>query len=118
MLGDCFLTVTPLCLTTSGRVGSAWATRFCTSTWAVSRLTPSLNVMVRLYEPSLLHCDDMYIMFSTPLICCSMGAAMVSATVWALAPGYPQATWMVGGVISGYCAIGSPARAISPMRTM
>ena len=87
MLGDCFLTVTPVALTTSGSGGSACETRFCTSTWAVSRLTPSLKVTVRLYEPSLLHCDDMYIMFSTPLICCSIGAATVSATTWALAPG-------------------------------
>ena len=87
MLGDCFLTVTPVALTTSGSIGSAWETRFCTSTWAVSRSTPSLKVTVRLYEPSLLLCDDMYIMFSTPLICCSIGAATVSATTWALAPG-------------------------------
>ena len=44
-------------------------------------------MIVRLYEPSLVHCDDMYIMFSTPLTCCSIGAATVSATTWALAPG-------------------------------
>ncbi len=87
MLGDRFLTATPVCFTTSGSVGRAWRTRFCTSTWAVSRSTPSLKVTVRLYEPSLLDCDDMYIMFSTPLICCSIGAATVSATTWALAPG-------------------------------
>src|SRR5258708_1143419 len=118
MLGDCFLTVTPEALTTSGRVGNAWATRFCTSTWAASGLTPSLKVTVRLYEPSLLDCDDMYIMFSTPLICCSMGAATASATTWALAPGYRQATWMVGGVISGYWAIGSVLTAMRPTNTM
>ena len=87
MLGDCFLTVTPVCLTTSGSAGRACETRFWTSTWAVSRSTPSLKVTVRLYEPSLLDCDDMYIIFSTPLICCSIGAATVSATTWALAPG-------------------------------
>src|ERR1700722_14967149 len=115
ILGDCFLTVTPVALMTSGSVGSAWATRFCTSTWAVSRLTPSRKVMVRLYEPSLLHCDDMYIMFSTPLICCSIGAAMVSATTWALAPGYWQVTWIVGGVISGYWVNGKRTSDISPI---
>src|SRR2546423_11004626 len=118
MLDDCFLTVTPVALTTSGRDGSAWVTRFCTSTWAASRLTPSLKVTVRLYEPSLLHCDDMYIMFSTPLTCCSMGAATVSATTWALAPGNWQATWMVGGVISGYCATGRLTTAIRPTSTL
>src|SRR6266446_2986975 len=101
MLGDCFLTVTPVALTTSGSVGMAWATRFCTSTWAVSRLTPSRKVMVSWYEPSLLHCDDMYIMFSTPLTCCSIGAATASATTWALAPAYWAVTDTVGGVISG-----------------
>ena len=37
--------------------------------------------------PSLVHCEDMYIMPSTPLTCCSIGAATVSATTWALAPG-------------------------------
>jgi hypothetical protein len=46
-LGDCFLTVTPVCLTTSGSVGRAWEMRFCTSTWAASRSTPILKVTVR-----------------------------------------------------------------------
>ena len=40
-------------------------------------------------------------MFSTPLTCCSIGAATVSATTWALAPGYEAETSTVGGVISG-----------------
>src|SRR5437762_9093499 len=114
MLDDCFLTVTPVALTTSGSDGSAWATRFCTSTWAASRLTPSLKVTVRLYEPSLVHCDDMYIMFSTPLTCCSIGAATVSETTWALAPGYWQVTITVGGAIGGYIAMGSAHSAIAP----
>src|SRR5580658_7644815 len=76
-------------------------------TWARFKSTPSLNVIVRLYEPSLVHCDAMYIMFSTPLTCCSMGAATVSATTWALAPGYEQSTDTLGGETCGYCAIGS-----------
>ncbi len=49
--------------------------------------TPFLNVTVSVYVPSLVHCDDMYIMFSTPLTCCSMGAATVSTMTRALAPG-------------------------------
>src|SRR5437588_11748838 len=118
MLGDCFLTVTPVCLTTSGSDGSACETRFCTSTWAVSTSTPSLKVTTRLYEPSLLLCDDMYIMFSTPLICCSMGAATVSATTWALAPGYDADTSTVGGAISGYWATGNVNSAMLPPRVM
>ncbi len=63
------------------------ATRFCTSTWAMFRSTPSLKVTVSVYEPSLVDCDDMYIMPSTPLTCCSMGAATVSATTFESAPG-------------------------------
>src|SRR4051794_39599594 len=60
----------------------------------------------------------MYIMFSTPLTCCSMGAATVSATTWAFAPGYDAETSTVGGVMSGYCAIGNVNNAIVPPRTM
>ena len=65
----------------------------------------------------------MYIMFSTPLTCCSIGAAMVSATTWALAPGYWQVTETVGGAIWGNIAIGNvisarpPARVITIERT-
>ena len=68
-------------------VGSAIATRFCTCTWAVSTSVPSLNVTSKVYEPSLLLCDVMYSMFSTPTTCCSIGAATVSAITLALAPG-------------------------------
>src|SRR2546421_12704953 len=45
-------------------------------------------------------------MFSTPLICSSTGAITVVATTSALAPGYWPLTLMIGGTISGYCAIG------------
>src|SRR5208282_4127155 len=45
-------------------------------------------------------------MFSTPLICCSIGVTTVEATTSALAPGYWPETLMIGGAISGYCAIG------------
>ena len=53
----------------------------------MSGLVPSLNVTVSVYVPSLVHWDDMYIMPSTPLTCSSIGAATVSRTVRALAPG-------------------------------
>ena len=53
-------------------------------------------------------------MFSTPKICCSIGAATVSETTEALAPGYTHETWTVGGVISGYCAMGSCQTNTSP----
>src|SRR3954466_9819916 len=55
---------------------------------------------------------------STPLTCCSIGAATVSATTWALAPGYLQSTWTVGGETWGYCAIGRLKTAIPPVSVM
>src|SRR5712675_2445858 len=60
----------------------------------------------------------MYIMPSTPLTCCSIGAATVSATTSALAPGYDADTSTVGGAMSGYCATGSVRMAIAPPSTM
>jgi len=45
-------------------------------------------------------------MFSTPLICCSIGVTTVAATTSALAPGYWPVTLITGGAISGYCATG------------
>ncbi len=59
MSGDFFLTLTPVCLSTSGSIGVARLTRFCTMTWAMFRSTPCLKVTVRLYDPSLVHCEDM-----------------------------------------------------------
>ena len=56
-------------------------------------------------------------MFSTPLICCSIGVTTVAATTSALAPGYWPETVMVGGAISGYCATGSRKNATPPRIT-
>src|ERR1700693_5205651 len=56
-------------------------------------------------------------MFSTPLICCSIGVTTVEATTSALAPGYWPDTVMVGGAISGYCATGSRKNATPPRIT-
>src|SRR5947207_614938 len=56
-------------------------------------------------------------MFSTPLICSSIGATTVEATTSALAPGYWPVTLMIGGAISGYCAIGRRAKATAPRMT-
>src|SRR5215831_534644 len=56
-------------------------------------------------------------MFSTPLICCSMGVTTVEATTSALAPGYCPETLMMGGAISGYCAIGNRANDTAPTIT-
>jgi hypothetical protein len=59
----------------------------------------------------------MYIMPSTPETCCSIGAATVSRTVRALAPGYNAVTCTVGGVTFGYCSTGSVRHATIPART-
>src|SRR5437764_14659396 len=56
-------------------------------------------------------------MFSTPLICCSIGVATVAATISALAPGYWPVTLMIGGAISGYCATGSRENETAPTIT-
>ena len=58
MSGERLRVVTPVCLITSGNDGMARLTRFCTITVAMFRSTPLRNVTVRLYEPSLAHCDD------------------------------------------------------------
>src|SRR3954462_314665 len=78
------------------------------------RSTPGLNVTVSVYDPSFPQLEDMYIMSSTPLTCCSMGAATVSATVRALAPGDWVVTTIWGGTTSGYCATGRADSARTP----
>ena len=52
MFVDCFRVVRPCRLTSSGSRGSAAATRFCTSTVAMSTSTPTSNVTVTPIEPS------------------------------------------------------------------
>src|ERR1700688_1071485 len=56
-------------------------------------------------------------MFSTPLICCSIGVTTVEDTTSALAPGYCPTMVIVGGAISGYCATGRRRNATPPRIT-
>src|SRR5436190_16938625 len=56
-------------------------------------------------------------MFSTPLICSSIGVTTVCATMSEFAPGYWPVTLIVGGAISGYCATGSRQNDTPPMIT-
>jgi len=56
---DFFLVVIPCRCTSSGSLGWAMATRFCTRTCAMSRLVPTSKVTVRLYDPSLAQVEDM-----------------------------------------------------------
>ena len=44
---------------------------------------------------------------STPLISCSIGAATVSESTLAFAPGYDVKTITVGGVMLGNCSTGN-----------
>ncbi len=104
--GELLRTVTPEATTSGGRCGVAVATRFSTSTWAALGSVPSLKVTVMLTWPSAVDCEDMYSMFSTPLICSSIGSATVSASTSAEAPGKVADTETVGGAISGYWATG------------
>src|SRR4051812_44502381 len=53
-----------------------------------------------------------------PLSCSSIGAATVLASVSALAPGKFAVMVTVGGVISGYCAMGSTLEATRPASVM
>src|SRR6185437_8521049 len=112
--GELFCTVTPILRTSAGRRGCAMATRFCTWTCAISRLVPISKVTEIVKRPSPVEFDDRYSMFSTPLICCSIGVTTVDATTSALAPGYWPEMLMVGGEISGYCAIGRRTKATAP----
>src|SRR3954466_14331249 len=56
--------------------------------------------------------------FSTPLTCCSMGVATACSTSSALAPMYVVVTWISGGVMSGYCEMGSRERDTAPTITV
>src|SRR3984885_3980258 len=105
--GEAFCPCTPILRTSAGSRGCAMATRFCTCTWAMSRLVPSSKLTWIEKRPSAVDCEYMYNMFSTPLICCSIGVTTVEATPSALAPGYWPVTLIVGGAISGYCSTAS-----------
>src|ERR1700689_3503900 len=56
-------------------------------------------------------------MFSTPLICSSIGVTTVEDTTSALAPGYWPVTLIKGGAISGYWAIGRRKNDTEPRMT-
>src|SRR5437763_16452390 len=56
-------------------------------------------------------------MFSTPLICSSIGVTTVWDTTSELAPGYWPVTLTVGGAMSGYCATGRRQNATPPTIT-
>src|SRR3954468_23427893 len=55
---------------------------------------------------------------SAPLTCSSIGVVTLCSTTWALAPGNVAATCTVGGLICGYCEIGSPGKASPPASTI
>ena len=57
--GELLSVETPMARTSSGRRGSACATRFCTCTCARSMSVPMRKVTVSASEPSIVACEDM-----------------------------------------------------------
>src|SRR5579871_6353272 len=55
-------------------------------------------------------------MLSTPLTCCSIGVATDCSTVTASAPVNDVWTWIWGGTMFGYCAIGKRLAATTPTK--
>ena len=82
-----FCTMTPLRRTSSGRRGSAICTRLFTLNTDWSTLVPGSKVAVIESEPVDDEVELKNESFSTPESCSSIGAAVVRATVSALAPG-------------------------------
>src|SRR5665213_468930 len=114
----------PVLLTTAGRRPCAVATRFCTSTAAMSRLYPVSNVTVMADVPSFELVDDIYLMPSTPLIACSRIVVTADSTVAEFAPTKLHETTTCGGASCGYSETGSvgidtaPASTISSAQTV
>ena len=69
-------------------------------------------------EPSSELLDERYSMSSTPLTCCSIGTATLSATTGALAPGQRPVTDTVGGVMSGVSSMGRLGMDTAPSSEM
>src|SRR5262245_51824942 len=82
---------TPASCTSLGNRGPARATRFCTSIWARHGSTPGVKLTSRAYL-LLVQRERRYLIFSSPLTCCSMGERTESETAWALAPAYAVST--------------------------
>ncbi len=59
MLGLCFLTVTPCCVTSTGSRACAAETRFCVSTLAMSWSVPTSKLTSSCMRPSLVFDDFM-----------------------------------------------------------
>src|SRR5262245_22306038 len=116
--GERFWVTRPTCRTTSGRRGSAWLTRFCVWTCAMSRFVPRRKVTVIEKLPSPVADEFRYSASSTPLICCSSGVMTVSAIVVGDAPGYRPLTTTVGGTTCGNSLTGRSGSETSPATTM
>ena len=83
---EAWFTVMPDWRTSSGRLGWARATRFCTFTWLMSPLLPLAKVISIALVPSAALVEEMKSMFSTPLICCSSTLVTPCSTLTASAP--------------------------------
>src|ERR1035437_5534295 len=102
-----FLTSTPKLLTSAGNCVAASASRICVRIRFVFGWVFTSNVTRKPIAPLLVVVETMYAMLSTPVICCSMGAATDCSMVCASAPRYVALMVTSGGTISGNCATGS-----------
>ena len=72
----------------------------------MSGSVPAIKLKSILAEPDALLLEAMYCKPSKPVIFCSMICVTESSTIFADAPGYEALIEIVGGAMSGYCAIG------------
>src|SRR5688500_16002559 len=114
MLGLRFRTVMPSLFTASGRAGWAILTRFCTSREAMLTSVPTSKTTLIVLCPLYVLLLVIYDIPGVPLTCVSIGVVVVCSTVLASAPVKFDEMFTVGGVISGYWAIGKVLNAISP----
>ncbi len=87
-----FCTLRPSARTSGGSLPSACATRFWTSTEAMSALRVTSKVTVICEIPELVLEDAMYSIPSTPLRACSSGVVTADSTACAFAPVYTAVT--------------------------
>jgi len=81
-----FLTTTPKFSTSAGSCVAASDSRICVRIRLVFGCVPTSNVTRSPMPPAFEFVDTMYAMLSTPLICCSIGAATDCSIVCASAP--------------------------------
>jgi hypothetical protein len=93
-------------------------TLFCRSFAAIFTSVPTLKTALILLCPLEVLLLLIYDMPGVPFICVSIGVVVVSSTDLASAPVKVADIFTVGGVISGYWAIGKVVKDIMPTSTI